>query len=237
MASLEWLMTRKELAKGDVRQVGTDTPIAIRLAYKGTGSVTSVTVTTATNIVMITSDGGTDTYAFSTYDTIGKLVDQINSDGIFQAKVLDSIRSEATASQFVTGVVASSTEDGETYYDVKVDTNAANYFAVRISQNRGFNGIQGKNHRIDVYEIKYLIDLATASANNFKIYKIAADGITETVVLQEIPVDNTLTTVNFSNGETFISSDEGGDIVVKIDDAGTLADSTGNFLRVIAKIL
>ena len=88
MSSLNSVLTRQALASGVTLQVGTDTPVAIRLRKLSVGSVTSVTVTTATNIVMITSDGGTDTYTFATYTTVGALVDAINADGIFEAKVL-----------------------------------------------------------------------------------------------------------------------------------------------------
>lgn len=230
MASLDSLQTRSLSAKGDVRQVGSDAPIAIRLQYKGTGSVTSVTVTTATNIVMVTSDGGTDTYAFATYATVGALVDAINADGIFDAKVLDTVRSEATASQFVDGAISSSTEDGETYYDVNVDTDAADYFAARLTFDRGFKKSHGKSHRVHLQEIKYLIDLGTAAAGAVKVYKI--DGTTETLVMSELSVDNTATTINFASGEGKLTAKEGEDIVVKIDDGGNLADDSGNYLRV-----
>ena len=230
MGSLDSALYRATTAKGDVRQVGTDTPIAVRLKYIGTGTITSVTVTTATNIVMITSDGGTDTYAFATYDNIGKLVDAINADGIFKAKVLDSIRSEATATQFVNGAIAASTEDGVTFYDVKLDTDAADYFAVRFTFDRGFDKAHKDNHRVILQEIKYLMNVSTASANNLKVYEV--DGTVETVRMQDLPVDNTATTINFASGEGKLTAGNGNDIVVKIDDGGNLADADGNYLRV-----
>lgn len=234
MGSLESAQMRDVLKKGDVRQVGTDTPVAIRLQYKGTGSVTSVTVTTATNIVMITSDGGTDTYAFGTYTTIGTLVDKINSDGIFDAKVLDSIRSEATATQFVDGVITASTEDGETYYDVKLDTSAADYVAVRLTFDRGFKKSHKSNHEVELQEIKYYLDLGTAAANNLKVYEV--DGTVETVRMQALPVGATETTINFASGEGKITAGFGNDIVVYVNDGGNLADADTNYLRVIGFI-
>lgn len=231
MGSLDAAQLRAANAKGDVRQVGSDTPIAVRLQYKGSGTVTSVTVTTATNIVLVTSDGGTDTYAFATYDNIGKLVDAINGDGIFDAKVLDTVRSEATASQLVDGAITASTEDGEVYYDAKLDTDACDYFAVRLAYDRGFKKSHGATHKVHLQEIVYLMNLTTASANNVKVYEI--DGATETVVMQTLPVDNTETTINFASGRGKISAGFGNDIVVKIDDGGNLADADGNFLRAI----
>src|SRR3990167_864626 len=93
MPSQDGLNVRKLLSTGVTRQNGTDTPVAIRLRKLTVGSVTSVTVTTATDLVLITSDGGTDTYTFSTYTTVGKLIDAINGDGIFEAKAMDTLRS------------------------------------------------------------------------------------------------------------------------------------------------
>jgi len=232
MASLDSMEYKKLAAKGDVRQVRSDTPIAVRLKYVGTGTVTSVTTTTATNIVMITSDGGTDTYAFATYDTVGKLVDAINADGIFKAKVLDTVRSEATASQFVDGAISAGTEDGTTYYDVKVDTSAADYFAVRLTHDRGFDGEERKkSHRIHLQEIIYSMDISTAAADGVKIYFV--NGSTETLKMDALSVDTTATTINFASGNGYLSCNNGEDIVVKIDDGGNLADAAGNYLRVV----
>lgn len=237
MASAESLLIKNAAATGTVVQVGSDTPVAIRLEYIGSGTITSVTTTTATNIVMVTSDGGTDTYAFATYTTIGTLVDAINADGIFKAKVLDSVRSEATASQFVDGAITAGTVNGVSYYDVLVDTDAADYFAVRLTYDRGFDKPHKARHRVDLQEIVYSINLGTAAANAVDIYKIDADGVTETVVYSTLSVDTTETTIDFANGEGFLSGDIGGDIVVKIDDSGNLADADGNFLRIVGKIV
>lgn len=238
MSSLDFVHQRALRAKGEVRQVGSDSPIAIRLRYKGTGSVTSVTTTTATNIVMVTSDGGTDTYAFATYTTIGALVDAINADAIFEAKVLDSVRSEATASQFVDGAITAGTEDGETYYDVLVDTDAADYFAVRLTYDRGFDKPHKANHRVSLQEIVYSINLGTAAAGAVKVYEI--QGTTETLRFSALSVDNggtyDNTTINFASGEGKITANDGNDIVVKIDDSGNLADNAGNLLRIIGTI-
>ena len=233
--SLQSLQVKDLLAKGEVRQVGTNGPIAIRLKYAGSGSVTSVTVTTATNIVLVTSDGGTETFAFSDYATVGALVDAIDSSNYWSAKVLDTVRSEATASQFVDGAITASTEDGNTYYDVKVDTDAANYLAVRLTYDRGFDKeVVKKSHRVNLQEIDYLVNLTTASANNLKVYEI--DGTNETIRMEALPADNTATTINFAGGRGYITAGNGNDIVVKIDDDGQLVNADGNYLRVIGLI-
>lgn len=234
MASLDSLNVRSLLKKGEVRQARTNTPIAIRLHYVGTGTVTSVTTTTATNIVMITSDGGTDTYAFETYDTIGKLVDAINADGIFEAKVLDSVRSFATATQFVDGAITAASEDGVLYYDVKVDTDAALYFAVRITYDRGFDKQQKKSHRVHVKHSNYTINVGTAAADKVRIYEI--DGTTETQILSAASVDSSDTTIVDGAKNQYITAKEGNDLVVVVLDAGSIADATTNFLTVFGEI-
>lgn len=231
MSSLDSLQVKNLLAKGDVRQVGSDSPIAIRLKYIGTGTVTSVTTDTGTDLELITSDGGTETFAFATYTTVGTLVDKIDASTYWSAKVLDTIRSEATATQFVNGAITAGDEDGTSYYDVLVDTDAADYFAVRLTYDRGFDKSKTQAaHRVHLQEIKYHINLGTASAENLKIYEI--DGTTETIRLKDLPVDDTATTITWASGEGFISAGNGNDLVVKIDDGGNLADSSGNYLRI-----
>ena len=237
MASYESLAIKNAASTGIVVQVGTDTPVAIRLKYIGSGTITSVTTTTAANIVIITSDGGTDTYTFSALTTVGAVVDAINADGIFKAKVLDTVRSEASASQFVTGAITAGTVNGVSYYDVLVDTDAADYLAARLTYDRGFDKPHKARHRVDLQEFVYYANLGEAAAAGLKIYRISADGITETLETSYLSVDSTKQTENFASGEGCISGDIGGDIVVKLDDSGNLADATTNFLRIVGKIV
>lgn len=231
MASLESLQVKALKAQNVALQVGTDSPIAVRLTYKGTGTVTSVTVTTATNIVMVTSDGGTDTYAFATYDTVGKLVDAINADGIFEAKVLDTLRSLATASQFVDGAISSSVVEGVSVWDVLVDTSAADYFAIRLCADRDPDTVKtGK--RVKLAEVKYGINLGTA--DRVKIYEV--DGAVEKLLLNEAAVDTTDTQILFASGQKTVDASYGRDLVVYIKDGGNLADAATNYLRVVGTI-
>src|ERR1035437_6970068 len=114
MASLDSVKLRNELAKGVIVQnSGSDTPTAFKLDYIGTGTVTSVTVVTATAITLITSDGGTDAYAFATYTTLGAVVDAINADLI------------------------------NTVWKVKLDTSTGLQFAVCLSPRSQFNAPLG----------------------------------------------------------------------------------------------
>lgn len=216
---------RLNLARGIFLHETTDTPVAIRLRYIGSGTVTSITTTTATNIVMITSDGGTDTYAFSTYDTVGKLADAINADGIFEAIVLDTLRSYATASQFVTGAITSSTsEEGLTIWDVNVDTSAAYYISACFDPGeRGFFSIQrGKNHRVSLSQIDYTCNVGTAAADSVQIW--VRNGTVETQIAGYLSVDNSATTISWASGNGKYTAKDGYQIIVLVKDAASLAD-------------
>lgn len=236
MGSLDAALTRQALAKHVVGSVVDDGAVAIRLRYVGTGTVTSVTIVTGTGITMITSDGGTDAYEFGTYATIGALVDAINGDGIFEAKVLDSIRAEATDDQFVNGAISSSTlRDGgvsTTVWDVTVDTDAADYTAYRLTFDRGFEKeARKRQHRVSLQEIVYNLDISAAEAKAVRVYEI--DGTNETLVLQRKSVDATKTTINFASGEGRIDAAFGNDLVVYIMDTTSITDSSDNYLNVV----
>ena len=230
MSSLNSALTRQALSSGVVLQVGTDTPVAIRLKKKSTGSVTSVTVDTGTDLELITSDGGTDTYAFATYTTVGSLADAIDADGIFEVKVLDCLRSQASTSKFVDGAITSGTdENGVVIWDVLNDTSATLELGICLSPSRNFNTIQG--HRVHVQQVVYSVNMGTAAADSFQIYK--RRGTTETKVFGQLSVDTTETTLNLASGYGKISGAPDEEIFVRVKDADTLADAAGNFVRVI----
>lgn len=234
MSSLNSVLTRQALASGVTLQVGTDTPVAIRLRKLSVGSVTSVTVTTATNIVMITSDGGTDTYTFATYTTVGALVDAINADGIFEAKVLDALRSQGTtSSQFVTGAITSSVANNNvTIWDVLNDTSVTIELGVCLSAHREFDFPAG--HRVHLQQVVYSVNMGTAAADSFQIYK--RKGTVETKIFGQLSVDTTETTLTFASGEGKISAGPGEELFVRVKDAATLADAGGNFVRLVGII-
>lgn len=231
MSSLDSLLTRKALGIGAVVQHGTDAPVALRLRYVGSGTVTSVTVTTATNIVMVTSDGGTDTYAFSTYTTLGTLADAINADGIFEAKVMDDLRASASASQYVDGAITAGTDaNGVRVWDVKVDTSAALRIPVALNQ-RDFDAPKRK---VALKEIVYSVNMGTAAADSMQVW--LRRGTVETKVFGALSVDTTETTIRFANGEGAITTRDGDEIIVLVKDAATLADAAGNFVRLVGEI-
>lgn len=234
MSSLDQALTRKALSSGVVRQWGTDGPVAFRLRYIGTGTVTSVTVTTATNIVLVTSDGGTDTYTFATYTTVGAVVDAINADGIFEAKPIDALRSMNvdTNSELLDGAISSSTdEDGLTVWDAKVDTSVALKISVGLTPSfKQGSFLAPKGHRVHLKEIVYSVNMGTAAVDSVQIWK--RKGAVETQLVGLLSVDTTETTIRFANGEGMISGGPDEDIIVLVKDAATLADATGNFVRV-----
>lgn len=233
MSSLDSVLTRATLKEGVVVNKGTDGPIAIRLRYIGTGTVTSVTVTTATNIVNVTSDGGTDTYAFATYATIGALVDAINADGIFEAKVLDALRSEATASRLLDGAISSGTDsNGVVVWDVLADTSTALRITSTLSAHRDFDT---PSRRVKLQEISYAVNMGTAAADSVQVWR--RRGTVEKQLIGLLSVDTTATTINFASGEGYIGgavADE--EYIVFVKDAATLADAAGNYVRVSGTI-
>jgi len=234
MASLDSLNIRNQLAEGVILQFGTDEPIAMRIRKASVGTVTSVTVTTATNIVLISSDGGTDTYAFATYTTIGAVADAINADGIFEAKVLDSLRSQASASTLVDGAIAAGTDaNGVVVWDAFNDTSALLEIGATLSSNRDFDAPRAR--RVHLLQVVYSVNMGTAAADSFQVY-LRRD-TTETKVFGELSVDTTETTRTFDiNGSLGISGKDGDEIFVRVKDAATLANAAGNFVRVYGLI-
>lgn len=230
MSSLDSLRSRFYGGKGVVRVVVDDTPIAIRLRYIGTGTVTSVTTTTATNIVMITSDGGTDTYAFATYATVGALADAINGDGIFEAVVIDALRADASASVFVTGAItAGADENGVRVWDVLADTSATDYMTVTLSP-KSPNFDAPKGHRVSLQEIVYNVDVSAAAANGVRVYK--RRGTVETQIARRASVDATATTITFASGTGKITGNPDDEFIVRVIDATSITDAAANFIQV-----
>ncbi len=232
MGSLDSALTRKALSKGIVRQVTNDLAIGLRLRYVGTGTVTTVAVTTATSVVLTTSDGDTDTYLFSGYATLGALADAINGDAIFEAKVVDALRSENPDDFFVTsGSVAAGTDEyGVVIYDLVIDVSgAATFSCVLSTTSPNFDRPEG--HRVSLQEILYYVD-NTAAIDGLTVWKRKADG-TESELFHMLNVDTTDTTVNFASGQGEITLDSGEEFIVQFD--GTVANHTSNSIRLTGR--
>ena len=224
--------TMQSLLKGTkAAMITSDQPVAIRLEYVGDGTITSVTVTTATDLVLVTSDGGTDTFTFSTFSTIGALADAIDAGGIFQAKVLDALRSDATTgSEILDGAITLSS-DG--FFDVLSDTSTLLSITYRCAYDRNVkSAIPSGNHRVSLQQIQYLADVGTAAANSVQVWEYDRTNNIETQVYQTDSIDNTNTTLTFASGRGFITAGFNNDLIVRILDAGTLSN-TGLFLSVL----
>lgn len=230
MSSLESAQIRQALAKGVVRFVMEDTAIGLRLQYVGSGSVTTVAATQATSVVLTTSDGGTDTYLFSSYSTLGALADAINADGIFEAVVIDALRSENPDDFFITSasIAAGTDGNGVTCYDLLIDTSASLTQSVCLSPlNPQFD--MPKGHRVSLQEIFYNVN-NTAAADGLTVWK--RKGTVETELFHMLNVDATDTTVSFASGEGKITLAPDEEFIVQVD--GTVATApTLNFIRLV----
>jgi hypothetical protein len=229
MASRDGLETRKLLAKGVVAQTHEDTAVGIKLRYIGTGTVTSVD-TTATTVVLITTDGLTDTYTFGAgTSTMGLLVAAINADGIFEAKLQDTISSQATASAFNTATISASVDaDGLVVYGLLMDTSGATTQAVCLSPMSSFNYVKG--HRVVLQQIDYLVN-NTVGIATLKVYTRTKNG-TERLVFSTKNVDDTLTSLSWASGLGHITGGENEELVVFFD--GTVVNASSNATKIAA---
>jgi len=237
MASLNSVQVKQALAKTVCGTVVNDTPVAIRMKYIGTGSVTSVATTTATQFVLTTSDGGAETFTFADYTTMGALAEAINNSAYWDARVLDALRADVTSgSPFVDNASLTVTSDG--YYDALVDTSVTKNMTYRCAYNRGVNWSEQKPtgaHRVHLQSVVYKADIFSATANEFRIYEYNPTTLAETQVYQAASVDNTETTVNFANGEGKITSGWNNDLIVRILDDTSLADGGYMYSTYIAE--
>lgn len=230
MASLDSALTRATLARGIVRRVTNDLAVGLRLWYKGTGTVTSVAATQATSVVLTTSDGGTDTYLFSAYSTLGALCDAINADGIFEAKVMDALRSENPDDFFVTtaGQAASTDEDGNVCYDLAIDADAALTFSCLLSPRTSKDAPKG--HRVSLLEVDYLVN-NTAAFDTLSIVDRKISTGEETVIYAATNTDNSAASLTFASGNGKITLKDDHELVVQFD--GTVVNAADGYIQCI----
>lgn len=233
MASTDSLKVRNLLSKGVVTSLKADKSVAIAMRYIGTGTVTSITTTTASDITIITSDGLTDEYLFSAYATIGELVDAINKDGIFEAKALDILRSAASDNNlFAEAATAYVDTFGNIMYNIYTDSSAFFQIGACLTTSRGFGSSKG--HRVHLTGITYFATVTTGAAiDNLQIWH--RKGGVETQILGMLNVSGAATTVNFSSGYGKITSEEDGEIIVLVKDATGLSD-TGAYITIAGSI-
>lgn len=240
MASLDSLRTKAYGETGVVVQSGTDTPVAIRMRYISTGTVTSVTVG-ALNIITVTAEAGvptTKTYTFATagLTTIGGIADKINADGLFQAIVLDVLRSAASAANLLQTPVTPGTDaNGVIVWDLVTDTTAKDQLGVCLTNHRDFDYIPGAIMKLQ--EVVYGINFTGVAADKFQIWQRKPVSGIETQVYGALTVDTTVTTLTFTDvAEGFISAEPDVEFIVIAQDTGNLVDAAGNFLRAVGLV-
>jgi len=238
MGSLNAVQVRQGLAQGVSDVVVDDTPVAIRMKYKGTGTVTSVVVDTDQDITLTTSDGGTEEFLLATYTTMGALVDAINGSAYWEAKLLDAKRDDkTTGSPFVNNAGVTISTDG--YYDALIDTSEAvdaddnHVYTIRVTYDRGV-GVEkpSGSHRVRLQEIIYNVDIGATLAKGFRIYEWDASAKTEVLRYQVAAVDATKTTINFANGKGSLDAGFGNDLIVRVLNANSITDQADNYLNV-----
>lgn len=213
-----------------------DTAVAMRLKYIGTGTVTSVTVDVSTDIVLISSDGSTETFLFSSYTTMGAMVDAINASNYWKIKILDALRTDKIDDCLVDGVVTISSTG---VYDFLSDTSACkdtdddNVYTYRVTYDRGFDKSGLLNgHRVRLQEFVYNVDVSAAQANGVRVYEWDSKKKTETQIYRTVSVDATSTTINWADGRGMIDAEFGNDLIVRVVDGTSITDADGNLLQV-----
>ena len=237
--SLNGILVKQGLAQGVSATVVDDTPVAIRLKYIGTGTVTAstgVALTTATGLVLTTSDGGTDSYAFSTYTNMGLLADKINGDGIFECLILDALRTDETEnSDFVQNLTTAISANG--FYDCLINTDTAQntgndfIYTYRCTYDRDPGGEKPSGaHRVRLSEVLYNVNTNGAEAKGFQIIEWDVNAKTETIIYQKVSTTATATTVNFASGNKTLDAGFGNDLIVRVKDTTSISDTSANYL-------
>lgn len=232
MPSLNQALLNQAIATHKVGSVVDDTPVGIRLKYIGTGTVTTVTVDTDEDVTLVTSDGGTDEYLLATYTTFGALVDAINKDGIFEARILDGLRADSTASSpFVNDLDVTISSAG--YFDALIDTSVQQTMTFRCAVDRGVRTNRpAGGHRVHVQEIDYNVNVNAAQADGVQIHEWDVNLKTETQILRRASVDATATQVNWASGEGRVTGGWGNELIVRITDDTSITDADANYLNV-----
>jgi hypothetical protein len=233
----------KEFSDYQVGNVADDTSVGIRLKHIGTGSVTSVVLTTATGLILI-SDGYTQTYPFAaglTLNTYGLLVDAINAANctetsalaggiLWEAKLLDALRSDTSTSTMI-GAPTTYALTGEGYYDLLVDTSEKKDVTYRVSYDRGIHE-EKPMHKVILTEVNYNVNVNGVSANGFRIYKWDNQNKCETQIYRKASVVATATTPFGATENQKITAKPGDEIIVRVIDGTSIATAAGTYMDV-----
>ena len=247
MASLSYLQARAENAKPIVGRVRDDTPVALRITHIDSAStVTHIIVTTAASIELHDSDASTTiNITAGATNTIGEVADYINGLTNWRCKILDALRDDAVnGSQLVEnlGGLTGYVLNGETVYDILVDTSITDTMTYRCATERNVLndsplGQRPKgSHRVKLNAIVYNLNVNGASANAVRIYEWDSKNKVETQVWGYTSVDSTGTagsdtTITFASGNGYLTAGENNDLIVRVLDATSITDDDHNFLE------
>ncbi len=222
MASTDSLNSRALLAKGVVSQIASvAAAVGVRLQYIGTGTVTSVTPTTATNLVLVCTEG-TYTYTFATYTTMAALVAKINGDGVFAARLLDvSGACATTGSQFKQN---SAVTVSNGFYDLTIDGTTASEVSALITvdrlpvtpNNRG-------GHRVHLQTIDTTQTYAGGALSIAIIERDIRTAAETTLATYAGGASTVAKSISFASGYGKITSGDGKEILVRTTGGTTLS--------------
>ena len=244
MASLESLLGRSYGARSMSGMVTDDKAIALEIVHTSSVAITSVTLTSASDLVLIDA-GGTTTCTFgdATGDTLGAVVDTINASTNWKARILDGFRATATASSVLipNSALTAVTINGESVYQVFMDSSVAKTVLYRVSMDRGVlvsdlgqNKLDNekllKGHRVKITGIKYNVNVSAAELGAVRIYEVDSVTLAETQIWAAKSVGATTTTHDFTLNP--LAAREGNDLVVVVLDATSVTDAAANFLQV-----
>lgn len=237
MASLDSLLVRQALKSGKSYRRVDDTSKAVRIRYIGTVGTASINVTVATQVALIDATASV-AYTWASYATMGALVDAINASGLWEAHLLDALRTDVTLNSFKTGgvITAGTDENGVVIWDLVHDNNIVSdstYFAT-VCLSPFYNFDAPKGHRVHARELAYFQDI-TAAAGSVILYVRSKNG-TETQVYSVLSVDITDTVITWASGEGYISGGEDQELVFRVITASALADHTSAYIRITGEL-
>ena len=233
MPSLNSLQTRDLASQTTSIRYEDDGSIALRIKHVGTDAITSVTCTTAANLVLIDADG-TTTSTFATDTTLGAVADTINAAANWECKILDGLRTTATDSSELleNAAITADVVNDEMGYTVHLDTNVVDSAFIRVTYDRtAGNLLPASGHRVKLNKFEYNENVSSAEAGAVRVYEWDSVRRTETLIWSAASVDATLTTLDFSKGP--ITAKEGNDLVIMITDGTSITDATANYLQAI----
>lgn len=240
MSSLDSLMSRYYAAEGKAVRVTTDSPVKIRIkeVAGGTGTPSVTFSSSMTVLTLIDSDANSTalTLTDAAYNTMGKLVDKINSLTGFEAKLLDCLRTDTSSATMESDAAITATSvDGEMVYDCHALTDVVNTatgdaeFTYRLTYDRGVNNNKPKgSHRVNLTKVTIAVTVGGVEADGVKIYEWNPTLQTETLIWTGASAVATSTSYTFND----LTPGEGNDLIVRLSDTTSITDSADNFMQI-----